>query len=81
MLPAMANELLSTPKYFKKNSPANKKPTIKTPEAKVTLPAWISGNFFFSEINTGTDPNMSMTANKVNATVMESWILNIAIVI
>ena len=67
--PATANDLMSRPSRFKKYLPAKRKTSIRPPDTIVALHALMKPILFLSEISTGMEPSISITAN--NAKVAE----------
>jgi hypothetical protein len=57
---------------FKKGLPTNKNAIMRAPEMRVAFPDLMPPIFSFKDIKSGMDPTISITANKVNVTVM-SW--------
>src|SRR5690606_1223466 len=72
--PPTAKELTSSPRMFKKPSPANTNNIISRPEISVAENSRIPPIFSFKAINKGTEPIISITANKVKVTVNKSSI-------
>jgi len=56
--------------------PIKKNKTINAPEMIVTFQAIMPPIFSFNEISIGTEPTISITANRVNVSVRNSWKLN-----
>ncbi len=67
--PAMAKELTSKPRSFKKLSPKKKKSKIKIPETNVALKELKPPILFFNEMSTGIEPSTSITAKSANEAV------------
>src|SRR6185312_1786206 len=73
-LPATAKDCTSSPSRLRNCWPTNKNNIINAPEATV---AWVERIcppiFSFRAINTGMEPKISITANKVNEIVINSF--------
>ena len=72
--PAIAKSLTVMPIRFKILSPTNKNTIMITPETHVALKLSILPILFFRSINTGKEPTMSITANKIMVMVRMSLI-------
>jgi hypothetical protein len=72
MDPAMAKEGKSTPKRARNFSPINKNTTIKAPAAKVALPLSKWFCLFLMLMIMGSEPIISIMANRVNEMVVMS---------
>jgi hypothetical protein len=70
--PPTANDLTSNPNNCKKGFPKNKNNIISAPEIRVTLSDFMAPDFSFIAINSGIEPTISITANKVKITV-SNW--------
>ena len=69
--PAIANELTSTPINLSILFPINKNEIINNPATIAAFYDSILPNFCLSETMTGTDPRISITANKtINAVIV-----------
>jgi hypothetical protein len=68
----MAKEETSTPKRFRKGSPAKRKSSMRTKETRVALSASICPVFRLISIIIGIDPVISITANNTMKTVIIS---------
>ena len=67
--PPTANDFTSKPNTCKKGFPKNKNKIISTPDISVTLSDLMAPDFSFMAINSGIEPTISITANKVKITV------------
>ena len=74
--PAMAKELISTPKRFKIDFPTYRKAIIMPPETKVACSAWMCPVFLRRSIITGMAPKMSITENNISDTEIISLKFN-----
>jgi hypothetical protein len=63
---------MSRPNTFKKGLPTYKNAIMRAPEIRVALIDLMPPIFSFKDIKSGIDPTTSITANRVNVTVM-SW--------
>ena len=72
--PATANDFISTPSKFKNGLPRKKKSIINPPDIMVAFPELIPPIFSLMEVNIGTEPTISITANKVKVMVSNSFI-------
>ncbi|MPN10875.1 hypothetical protein SDC9_158172 [bioreactor metagenome] len=70
--PAMANEYTSTPMNFRILFPMKRNASINAPATIAALSDSIFPNFCFKPTITGSDPTMSITANKTIAVVSVS---------
>ena len=71
--PAMAKDFTSTPKSFKMDSPKKRKPIMMISDTSVDCSALIYPTLFFTCNNTGIEPTISITANKIAETESMSW--------
>ena len=75
MLPATAKDFTSNPSRFKNCFPIKRNSIMSEPDASVACTLFILPPIFaFSEIKTGALPSISITANRVNVTVIISLI-------
>src|SRR4051812_24747888 len=70
--PPTAKDPTSTPNILSNCSPRNTNNNISPPETSVALISRIPPSLSFRLISNGTDPTISITANRVNVTVSSS---------